>query len=80
MLKEQGIDVMSIESISKHRDDYTGGHKQSGFVELFWSAHIALVSPLGDTSSYAVTGVIPNFNTLNLMILHLSISRQDQSK
>ena len=70
MLKEQGIDVTSIESISKHRDDYTDGHKQSGFVELFWSAHvdgkhIVLVSPVSDTSSYAVTGVIPSFNTSN---------------
>ena len=40
MLKEQGINVTSIESIRKHRDDYTDGHKQSGFVELFWSAHV----------------------------------------
>ena len=60
----------SIESISKHRDDYTDGHKQSGVVELFWSAivdgkHIILVSPVSDTSSYAVTGVIPRFNTSN---------------
>ena len=65
MLKEQGIDVTSIESISKHRDDYTDGHNQSGFVELFWSAHvdgkhIVLVSPVSDTSSYAVTGGIPS--------------------
>ena len=70
MLKEQGIDVTSIDSICRHRVDYTAGRIQSGFVELFWSAnvdgkHIVLVSPVSGTSSYAVTGVIPSFNTLN---------------
>ena len=60
MLNEQGIDATSMDSVCKHRDDYTDGHKQSGFVELFWSAHvdgkhIVLVSPVSGTSSYAVT-------------------------
>ena len=78
MLKEQGIDVTSINSICRHRDDYTDGHQQSGFVDLFWSAnvdgkHIVLVSPVSGTSesSYAVTGVMPSFNKLNPTTVYL---------
>ena len=40
MLKEQGIDVTSIDSFCSHRDKYIDGHKQSGFIELFWSANV----------------------------------------
>ena len=66
----------SIDSICRNRNDDTDGHKQSGFVGLFWSAsvdgkHIILISPVRDTSSYAVTGVIPSFQTLNPTTVNL---------
>ena len=68
MLKEQGIDVFSIDSICGNKEDYTDIHKQSRFLELFWSAnvdgkHIILVSSVSDTSWCAVTGMIPSFHT-----------------
>ena len=76
MLKEQGTDVSLIQSNGSNRQNYSDGHNQSGFVELFWSAgndgkHIILVSPVIDTPWYAVTGIIPCFHTSKLTNVYL---------